>query len=275
MRPDERAVLERAIQRVTEQAANADAIVGEAMDAGLGGSHRLVVSTKILRAELLSVKGDLERELERLVLDCAACGRTVHYGRWPCRASGHCRARGTRAARDAQTGPLKLRLASGDLRPAAGKRQAFRSCDGGLDGATSPDAPLTAAGVARGVTPIDRIRASNGTLTHAGSKPRLKQPHLSWSGANEQGRRHDGPRDPDSLSASPAPLACCRRYWFQRPPSCRRVARGSRLSSGWHLEDFVSWGRGTAVRQAASLRRGPVRSRSIHAPTRSAFFWPL
>jgi hypothetical protein len=25
------------------------------------------------------VKADLERELERLVLDCVVCGRTVHY----------------------------------------------------------------------------------------------------------------------------------------------------------------------------------------------------
>jgi hypothetical protein len=79
MRHDERSVLERAIQRVTEQAANADAIVDEAMGVGLDGSDRLVVRTKMLRAELLSVKADLERELERVVLDCVVCGRTVHY----------------------------------------------------------------------------------------------------------------------------------------------------------------------------------------------------
>jgi hypothetical protein len=35
MRPEERQVVERAIWRVTEQAANADAIVDEAMAAGL------------------------------------------------------------------------------------------------------------------------------------------------------------------------------------------------------------------------------------------------
>jgi hypothetical protein len=56
MRPDERAVLERAIRRVTEQAANANAIVDEAMGAGLDGSEPFVVNTKRLRAELLSVK---------------------------------------------------------------------------------------------------------------------------------------------------------------------------------------------------------------------------
>jgi hypothetical protein len=38
VRPDERAVLERAIQRVTVEAANADAIVDEAMAASLAGS---------------------------------------------------------------------------------------------------------------------------------------------------------------------------------------------------------------------------------------------
>jgi hypothetical protein len=39
VRADEREVLERAIRRVTEQAANANAIVDEAMDAGLDGSE--------------------------------------------------------------------------------------------------------------------------------------------------------------------------------------------------------------------------------------------
>jgi hypothetical protein len=33
----------------------------------------------MLRVELLSVKADLERELEKIVLDCAVCGRTAHY----------------------------------------------------------------------------------------------------------------------------------------------------------------------------------------------------
>jgi hypothetical protein len=44
VRADERAVLDRAIRRVTEQAANADAIVDDAMEAGLDGSDRIVVS---------------------------------------------------------------------------------------------------------------------------------------------------------------------------------------------------------------------------------------
>jgi hypothetical protein len=49
------------------------------MAAGLNGSDRIVISTKTLRAELLSVKADLERELEKVVLDCAVCGKRVHY----------------------------------------------------------------------------------------------------------------------------------------------------------------------------------------------------
>jgi hypothetical protein len=62
-RPDERAGVERAVQRLTEQAANADALVDEAMAGGLDGSDRIVVSAKALRAALLSVKADLEGEL--------------------------------------------------------------------------------------------------------------------------------------------------------------------------------------------------------------------
>jgi hypothetical protein len=78
MRSDERTVLERAIQRVAEQASKANEIVDEAMATGLDGSDKLVVSAKMIRAELPSVKADLERELERVVLDCTVCGRTVH-----------------------------------------------------------------------------------------------------------------------------------------------------------------------------------------------------
>jgi hypothetical protein len=50
MRPDERAVLERAVRRVTEQAANVNAVVDEAMAAGLDGSSPLVVNMKMISA---------------------------------------------------------------------------------------------------------------------------------------------------------------------------------------------------------------------------------
>jgi hypothetical protein len=82
---------------VTEQAANTNAIVGEAIDAGLDGSEPFVVNIKRLRAELLSVKGDLERELKTVVLDCAVCGVPAHYfgglgvkaGHWALRSRRH------------------------------------------------------------------------------------------------------------------------------------------------------------------------------------------
>jgi len=63
---------------VTEQAANADDLVDEALDAGLDGSHPITVHTKMLRLELLNVKKELERELETLVLNCSKCGLDVH-----------------------------------------------------------------------------------------------------------------------------------------------------------------------------------------------------
>jgi hypothetical protein len=91
MRAVERQVLERAIQRVTEQAANANAIVGEAIDAGLAGSEPLVVNLKMLHAELLSVKSDLERELEKSfsTASSAAFRRTMWAASAFERATGH------------------------------------------------------------------------------------------------------------------------------------------------------------------------------------------
>jgi hypothetical protein len=71
-------VLKRAVYRIAEQAANADAIVDQAMGAGLDGSDPLTGHVKMLRAELLSVKSDFERELEKVVLDRAVGGRTAY-----------------------------------------------------------------------------------------------------------------------------------------------------------------------------------------------------
>jgi hypothetical protein len=75
----QRDILERAVRVVSEQVLAADALVDEALDTGLGGSHPLTVHAKMLRLELLQVKADLERELGQLVLDCSDCGRTVHW----------------------------------------------------------------------------------------------------------------------------------------------------------------------------------------------------
>jgi hypothetical protein len=79
MAQQERDILERAVRVVSEQAGKADDLVDEAIASGLDGSHRVTLSAKRLRLELLQVKADLERELGTLVLDCSDCGRTVHW----------------------------------------------------------------------------------------------------------------------------------------------------------------------------------------------------
>jgi hypothetical protein len=73
----EREILERAVRTIAGQAAKMDAIVAEALAAGLDGSDPITVHVKMLREELLDVKR--ERELGELVLDCSKCGRTVHW----------------------------------------------------------------------------------------------------------------------------------------------------------------------------------------------------
>jgi hypothetical protein len=45
----------------------------------LGGPHTVTLHAKMLRLELFNVKADFERDLGRLVLDCASCGRRVHW----------------------------------------------------------------------------------------------------------------------------------------------------------------------------------------------------
>lgn len=65
--------------RVSEQAKNASAVVDEAHNPGLDGSHPVTLQAKMLRLELLNVKAGLERELGRLILHCTACGQRVHW----------------------------------------------------------------------------------------------------------------------------------------------------------------------------------------------------
>jgi hypothetical protein len=85
----ERDILERAVRAVSDQAAKADTVVDEAFAAGLDGSHPVTLQAKMLRQELLQVKADLERELGGLVLDCSACGRTVHWVAGLAASPGH------------------------------------------------------------------------------------------------------------------------------------------------------------------------------------------
>lgn len=56
----------------------ADELVDEAKSAG-GGAHPVTVHAKMLRLELLTVKADLERELETWVPNCTKCGLDVHW----------------------------------------------------------------------------------------------------------------------------------------------------------------------------------------------------
>lgn len=79
MTKQERDILERAVRNLSERAVKTDALVDEALDAGLDGSHPVTLQAKMLRLELLKVKADLERDLGRLVLDCTRCGQTVHW----------------------------------------------------------------------------------------------------------------------------------------------------------------------------------------------------
>lgn len=72
-------VLERALLVVAEQVQKAWDLVDEMYVAGLPGGEGPVLAAKTLRAHLLRVKGDLERELARLLLDCTRCGRQVHW----------------------------------------------------------------------------------------------------------------------------------------------------------------------------------------------------
>jgi hypothetical protein len=75
----ERDILEGAVHAIVEQAAKTDALVDEVLDAGLDGCHPVTIQAKLLRLELLKVKGDIERELGTFCLDCSACGREVHW----------------------------------------------------------------------------------------------------------------------------------------------------------------------------------------------------
>lgn len=56
MARQERDILERAVRTLSEPAAKADALVDEALAAGLEGSHAVTVHAKMLRLELLRVK---------------------------------------------------------------------------------------------------------------------------------------------------------------------------------------------------------------------------
>lgn len=72
-------VLETAIRAVAEEVRKAGDLVDEMYAGGLADGEGPVLAAKMMRADLLRVKGDLERELGRLLLDCTRCGRRVHW----------------------------------------------------------------------------------------------------------------------------------------------------------------------------------------------------
>jgi hypothetical protein len=74
-----RDALERSLRAVAEQVRKAADLIDEMYVAGLPDGEGPVLAAKLLRAELLRVKGDLERELARLLLDCRRCKRRVHW----------------------------------------------------------------------------------------------------------------------------------------------------------------------------------------------------
>lgn len=55
----ERDLLERAIRSTAERASQASAVVDDAHDAGLDGSHIVTLPAKMLRLEFLNMKADL------------------------------------------------------------------------------------------------------------------------------------------------------------------------------------------------------------------------
>jgi len=71
MARQERDILCHAVATLSEQAANADALVDEACRRQPGRLRPITVQAKLLRLELLDVKADLERDLGQLVLDCS------------------------------------------------------------------------------------------------------------------------------------------------------------------------------------------------------------
>jgi hypothetical protein len=75
----EREVFERAVIALSEKAADAYRLMEEAAEAGFASEHPVMVTAKELRWELLRLKGDIERQLSNLLLDCKRCHRRVHW----------------------------------------------------------------------------------------------------------------------------------------------------------------------------------------------------
>jgi hypothetical protein len=75
----EREILERSVPAIAERARDAYSLIEELGAAGLPADGPTMLAAKRLRMQLLTTKGDLERELGRFVRDCRRCQRTVHW----------------------------------------------------------------------------------------------------------------------------------------------------------------------------------------------------
>jgi hypothetical protein len=71
-------ILERSVHAIAQHARDAYALVEELYAAGFPGDGPTVLAAKRLRMQLLTTKGDLERELARFLLHCKRCDRDVH-----------------------------------------------------------------------------------------------------------------------------------------------------------------------------------------------------
>jgi hypothetical protein len=78
-RGGEREILEHTVHTIAEQAAKVDDLVDEAKAAGRG-DHPVTVHAKMLRLELLKVKGRPRAGAETWVPNCTKCGLDVHWG---------------------------------------------------------------------------------------------------------------------------------------------------------------------------------------------------
>jgi hypothetical protein len=64
---------------MAQHARDAYKLIEELESAGFPANGPTMLAAKRLRMQLLTTKGDLERELGRLVLHCQRCDRTVHW----------------------------------------------------------------------------------------------------------------------------------------------------------------------------------------------------
>jgi hypothetical protein len=72
-------ILERTVRHLAELADDALQVVTKARTAGLGTRELVMQPAKALRTEPLDIKRDLEREISRVIFNCARCGLEVHW----------------------------------------------------------------------------------------------------------------------------------------------------------------------------------------------------